>query len=90
MRVFELLPDAPAGAAQPGEPGGFDITPRADRVRLLDASDDGEWESPVLGAVTAPSAVLIRPDGDVAWVGARARLGLPEALTAWFGPPAAA
>jgi 2-polyprenyl-6-methoxyphenol hydroxylase-like FAD-dependent oxidoreductase len=50
----------------------------------------GEWELPVIGAVTAPTAVLIRPDGYVAWVGDRTQLGLPEALTTWFGPPAAA
>ena len=50
-------------------PGGFDIAPWADRVRLVDAEYDGPWELPVLGAVTAPAAVLIRPDGYVAWVG---------------------
>lgn len=73
-----------------GAPGGFDITPRADRVQLIDASYKGEWELPVLGAVTAPTAVLIRPDGYVAWIGDRNQLGLPEALTTWFGPPTAA
>jgi AAA ATPase domain len=51
---------------------------------------EGEMELPVLGAVTAPTAVLIRPDGYVAWVGDRTQLGLPEALTTWFGAPAAA
>jgi Aromatic-ring hydroxylase, C-terminal len=56
-------------------------------VQLIDAKYDGVWELPALGAVIAPSAVLIRPDGHVAWVG---DLGLPDALTAWFGPPAAA
>ena len=50
----------------------------------------GEWELPVLGAVTAPTAVLIRPDGYVAWVGDGTQLGLPEALTTWFGAPAGA
>ncbi|HET8795016.1 MAG TPA: hypothetical protein VFM62_01420 [Arthrobacter sp.] len=44
-------------------------------------------ELPVLGTVDAPSAVLIRPDGHVAWVGERSQAGLKEALTAWFGPP---
>jgi 2-polyprenyl-6-methoxyphenol hydroxylase-like FAD-dependent oxidoreductase len=90
MRVFELLHDARPVLLNLGEPGGFDITPWADRVRLVDASYEGEWELPVLGAVTAPTAVLIRPDGYVAWVGDRTELGLPEALTTWFGPPAAA
>ena len=90
LRAFELLHDARPVLLNLGEPGGFDITPWADRVQLLDASYKGEWELPVLGAVAAPTAVLIRPDGYVAWVGDRTQLGLPEALTTWFGPPAAA
>ena len=90
LRVFELLHDAKPVLLNFAEPGGFDITPWADRVQLIDASYKEEWELPVLGAVTAPAAVLIRPDGYVAWVGDRTRLGLAEALTTWFGPPAAA
>jgi 3-(3-hydroxy-phenyl)propionate hydroxylase len=90
LRVFELLHDARPVLLNLGEPGGFDITRWADRVQLIDASYNGGWELPVLGAVTAPTAVLIRPDGYVAWVADRTRLGLPEALTTWFGPPAAA
>jgi 3-(3-hydroxy-phenyl)propionate hydroxylase len=90
LRVFELLHGAKPVLLNLGEPGGFDITPWADRVQLIDAEYVGEWELPVLGAVTAPTAVLIRPDGYVAWVGDRTHLGLPEALTTWFGPPTAA
>jgi 2-polyprenyl-6-methoxyphenol hydroxylase-like FAD-dependent oxidoreductase len=89
LRVFELLHDAKPVLLNLGEPGGFDITPWADRVQLIDAEYAGPWELPVLGAVTAPTAVLIRPDGYVAWVGNRTHLGLPEALTTWFGPPTA-
>jgi 3-(3-hydroxy-phenyl)propionate hydroxylase len=89
LRVFELLHDAKPVLLNLGEPGGFDITPWADRVQLIDASYKGEWELPVLGAVTAPTAVVIRPDGYVAWVADRTQLGLPEALTTWFGPPTA-
>jgi 3-(3-hydroxy-phenyl)propionate hydroxylase len=69
-----------------GERGGFDIAPWAERVQLIEASYEGEWALPVLGAVTAPVAVLIRPDGYVAWVGDQTQLGLPEALSTWFGP----
>ena len=87
LRVFTLLHDARPVLLNLGEPGGFDITPWADRVQLIDAKYDGVWELPALGAVTAPTAVLIRPDGHVAWVGDRNRLGLPDALTTWFGPP---
>ncbi|MFZ0385338.1 MAG: FAD-dependent monooxygenase [Solirubrobacteraceae bacterium] len=89
LRVFALLHDARPLLLNLGEPGGFDITPWADRVELIDASYTGEWQLPVLGAVTAPSAVLIRPDGYVAWVGVRTQAGLLEALTTWFGPSAA-
>ncbi|HEV7807779.1 MAG TPA: FAD-dependent monooxygenase [Solirubrobacteraceae bacterium] len=90
LRVFELLHDAKPVLLNLREPGGFGITRWSDRVQLIDASHKGECELPVLGAVTAPTAVLIRPDGYVAWVGDRTQLGLPQALTSWFGPPAAA
>ena len=90
LRVFTLLHDARPVLLNLGEPGGFDITPWADRVQLIDAEYAGAWELPVLGAVTAPTAVLIRPDGYVAWVGERTQLGLADALTTWFGPPTAA
>ena len=69
QRVFSLLHDARPVLLNFGEPGAFDITPRADRVRLMDARYAGVWELPVFGAVSAPTAVLIRPDGHVAWVG---------------------
>ena len=88
-RVFTLLHDARPVLLNFGEPGGFDITPWADRVKLVDAKYDGVWELPVLGAVPAPAAVLIRPDGYVAWVGDVTEPGLADALTTWFGPPAA-
>ncbi len=87
LRVFELLHDAKPVLLNLGEPGGFDITGWADRVQLIDASYDGEWELPLLGAITAPTAVAIRPDGYVAWVGDLAQQGLADALTTWFGPP---
>jgi 2-polyprenyl-6-methoxyphenol hydroxylase-like FAD-dependent oxidoreductase len=87
LRVFTLLHDAKPVLLNLGEPDSFDITQWADRVRLIDAEYVGPWELPVLGAVTAPAAVLIRPDGYVAWVGNPTDPGLPEALTTWFGPP---
>jgi 2-polyprenyl-6-methoxyphenol hydroxylase-like FAD-dependent oxidoreductase len=90
LRVFTLLHDARPVLLNFGEPGGFDIASWADRVRLIDAGCVGTWELPVLGAIAAPDAVLIRPDGYVAWVGDLTQLGLAGALTTWFGPPAAA
>ncbi len=89
LRVFTLLRDARPVLLNFGEPGGLDITPWADRVQLIDASYTGEWELPVLGVVTPPTAALIRPDGYVAWVGDLTDPGLPDALTRWFGTPAA-
>jgi hypothetical protein len=90
LRVFTLLHDARPVLVNIGEPGAFEITPWAHRVQLVDARYDGPWELPALGPVAAPSAVMIRPDGYVAWVGDEAQLGLVEALTTWFGPPTAA
>jgi 3-(3-hydroxy-phenyl)propionate hydroxylase len=87
LRVFTLLHEARPVLLNLGEPGGFDITPWADRIQTVDASYEGEWELPVLGEVTAPAAVLIRPDGYVGWVGDLTHPGLPDALTTWFGPP---
>jgi 2-polyprenyl-6-methoxyphenol hydroxylase-like FAD-dependent oxidoreductase len=89
VRVFTLLHDARPVLLNFGEPGGFDITPWVDRVQMIDAKYVGPWELPVLGAVTAPTAVLIRPDGYVGWVGDLTHPGLPDALTTWFGPPTA-
>src|SRR4051795_2857273 len=90
LRVFALLHDARPLLLELGRPGDFDITPWANRVQMVDASYQGDWELPVLGVVSAPTAVLIRPDGYVAWVGNGTHHGLPDALATWFGPPTAA
>ena len=84
-RVFTLLHDARPVLLNLGEPGGVDIAPWADRVRLVAATHDGVWELPVVGEVAAPPAVLIRPDGHVAWTGDLTDPELPRALTTWFG-----
>ena len=86
-RIFTLLHHAKPVLLNLGEPGGIDITPWAGRVQPIDAEYVGPWELPVLGAVTAPTAVLIRPDGYVAWVGDGTDAGLRDALTRWFGTP---
>jgi 2-polyprenyl-6-methoxyphenol hydroxylase-like FAD-dependent oxidoreductase len=88
-RVFTLLHAARPVLLNLGEPGALDIasSPWADRVERVDARYAGVWELPVLGAVAAPTAVLIRPDGHVAWAGDGTDQGLADALTTWFGPP---
>jgi 3-(3-hydroxy-phenyl)propionate hydroxylase len=90
MRIFTLLQNARPVLLNLGAPGSFDITPWSDRIKLVYAKYDGPWELPALGLVSAPTAVLIRPDGYVAWVGDLTRVGLPDALTTWFGRHAAA
>jgi len=90
LRVYTLLHAARPVLLNLGEAGSFDSVPRPDRVRLVDATYGGTWELPALGAVSAPAAVLIRPDGYVAWVGDQSLTGLGDALAAWFGAPAAA
>jgi 3-(3-hydroxy-phenyl)propionate hydroxylase len=84
-RVFTLLHEARPVLLNLGEPGGFDISPWANRVRLVDATHNAAWDLPVLGEVAAPPAVLIRPDGYVAWAGDLTHPALPRALATWFG-----
>lgn len=88
-RLFTLLHDAKPLLLDLGHPGGLDITPWSDRVQSLTATYDGPWELPAIGPVPAPTAVLIRPDGHVAWVADPTAQGLTDALTTWFGPPTA-
>lgn len=88
-RLFTLLHDARPLLLNLGERGAFDITGWSDRVQLFDATYDGPWQLPTIGPVPPPAAVLVRPDGYVVWVGDRTQAGLADALTTWFGPPAA-
>jgi len=90
LRVVTLLHDARPVLLNLGEPGGVDIAPWADRVQLIDAQYTGRLELPALGEVPAPTALLVRPDGYVAWVGDQTDLRLTDALTTWFGPPTTA
>ena len=88
LRVFGLLHDARPVLLRLGMADDFDVGPWAERIKVIDARYDGTWELPVLGQVAAPGAVLIRPDGYVAWVGDHGQQGLSEALEKWFGPAA--
>ena len=87
VRVFTLLHDAHPVLLNLGKPWGFNISPWAHRVLAIDAKFAGDWELPALGQVAAPAAVLIRPDGYIAWVGDGTDTGLRDALTTWFGSP---
>jgi hypothetical protein len=84
-RLFALLHDARPVLLNLGATDGLDIAPWADRVRLVDARHDDVWVLPVLGEVPAAPALLIRPDGYVAWAGELSDAALPQALSTWFG-----
>jgi 3-(3-hydroxy-phenyl)propionate hydroxylase len=88
VRVFALLHDARGVVLDFGGLDSFDITPWSASVRMIPASHEGDWNLPAIGLVPRPTAVLMRPDGYVAWVGDKAVGGLAESLTTWFGPPA--
>lgn len=83
--VFALLHEARPVVLDLGEPGGIDIAPWADRIRLVEATHSGRCELPVIGEVDVPPAVLIRPDGHVAWTGGPSDPELRRALETWFG-----
>ncbi|SOJ52587.1 Anhydrotetracycline monooxygenase [Mycobacterium simulans] len=83
-RLFTLLHQARGILLNFGYPWDFDITRWAHRVSALDARYTGGWQLPAFGEVAAPDAVLVRPDGYVAWVGDGTTKGLPEALDKWF------
>jgi hypothetical protein len=85
QRVFALLRAARAVLLDFGVPGVLDSAAWSGRVQYVPAHYEGAWELPVLGTVAAPSAVLVRPDGHVAWVGDGSDAGLCDALTTWFG-----
>lgn len=88
VRVFTLLHGARPVLINFGAPGRVDIAAWANRVQCVDARSDGAWALPVIGPVGAPAAVLVRPDGYVAWVDDGSGTGLADSNTAWFGSPA--
>jgi 2-polyprenyl-6-methoxyphenol hydroxylase-like FAD-dependent oxidoreductase len=84
-RVYSLLREARPVLVNFGESARGVIAAWENRVRYLEATPGSSWALPVLGEVRAPPAVLIRPDGHVAWVGEVTNATLLEALTTWFG-----
>ncbi|WP_407188604.1 FAD-dependent monooxygenase [Bradyrhizobium centrosematis] len=88
LALFTLLHSARGVLLNFGRRGGIDIAPWKDRVDVAEADTDGAWELPAIGHIAAPGAVLVRPDGHVAWVGDESQHGLEHALTRWFGPAA--
>jgi 3-(3-hydroxy-phenyl)propionate hydroxylase len=87
FRAYSLLHDARPLLLNLGQPGALDTVRRPERVQLVDARCEHGWELPVIGEVPDPDAVLVRPDGHVAWVGAGGRAGLSDALARWCGTP---
>ncbi len=89
LRIYTLLHAAHPVLLNLGAPSSIDIARWNGRVRLIDATCAGPWTLPAIGDVEPPTAVLVRPDGYVAWVGVGSNDGLTDALTTWFGPPSA-
>ena len=92
VRAFELLHDARPVLVHLGGPASTDagtedatLAPGHDRLRVLEATADATWDLPVIGSVDAPPAMLIRPDGHVAWTGTETELPLAETVDRWFG-----
>lgn len=85
-RVYTWLHAAKPVLLNLGARGSIDLAAWADRVVLIDATCADAWELPALGAVSAPVAVLIRPDGYVGWVGdGGTDAGLINSLSMWHG-----
>ena len=84
LSLYTLLHDARPALLNLGKPGTIEIGGWADRVQRVDAQFDGSWELPALGEVPGPTAVLIRPDGYVAWLGEGTDVGLSDALSTWL------
>ncbi|WP_158814023.1 FAD-dependent monooxygenase [Methylocapsa sp. S129] len=87
VRAFTLLHSGRPVLLNLDKPRALDISPWGRRVLAIDARYAGDWELPALGQVAAPTALLVRPDGYIAWVGNGADTGLRDALTTWFGSP---
>lgn len=84
-RVYELLHEAQPvllglGASVAKLGAGV-----AGQVKVVEATSASACELPIIGPVDVPPAVLIRPDGHVAWAGDPADPGLDDALSRWFG-----
>jgi 3-(3-hydroxy-phenyl)propionate hydroxylase len=90
LRLFSLLHKAQPVLINFSKPGGFAVAPWAGRIQARDVTYGGTWQLPSIGIIAAPTAVLVRPDGYVGWVGEETQQGLVDALTKWFGPPGAA
>lgn len=60
-----------------------DLSSWTSRLRVVNARYEGEWELPVIGVIDAPTVVLVRPDGYVAWVSEHTAAGLGDALHMW-------
>jgi 2-polyprenyl-6-methoxyphenol hydroxylase-like FAD-dependent oxidoreductase len=85
VRLYELLHrgrpilldfDGRLGSALEG------WTDRVDRIEAIRPTD--RWAIPAVGDIPASAALLVRPDGYVAWL-PEAAIELRTALTTWFG-----
>lgn len=90
-RVYTLLHAARPLLLNFGAPQDLhvrDLAPWGHRVRIVHAEHHGPWELPVLGEIDAPPAVVVRPDGHVAWAGHPSDPALGGVIGRWFGAKA--
>lgn len=87
-RIYDQLHQADPLLITLGPAARSDTEAWADRVRHIDATYAGAWELPVIGEVEPPTALLVRPDGYVAWAGTDPADGLAPTLSTWFGTSA--
>ncbi|MFD0364043.1 FAD-dependent monooxygenase [Nocardia sp. GCM10030253] len=61
-----------------------------DRIQIVSAEGHTDhWTVPGVGDIPTPAAILLRPDGYVAWATDEpTTAGLTDALTTWIGAPA--
>jgi 3-(3-hydroxy-phenyl)propionate hydroxylase len=86
VRVSALMHEARPLLMVFGARDRIQVSGWEDRVERIDAHCEDPWDLPAIGVVAAPAAVLVRPDGYVAWVGDGTQEGLADALEKWLGP----
>lgn len=84
IRLYTLLHDSRALLLNFDQPAHLNIRRWAHRVTAVNVRGDRTWTLPILGEIAAPAAVLVRPDGYIAWIGDHRAIDLDDTLNRWF------